>query len=656
MKKLIVLVAVSLLLTVFLSNLSAISLFSGFEKKSFDMQTLKNQEYVTVDNDNPLLIDDVDAEMKNVCLTLGGDDLSFVNVKICYTDDNFTLKDGFDYNHSASRVQAGLDSRSFITVSSYGKVGTLRVTADDPIEVKSVDINAVPGFSFSMLMFFFITGVLCCAAFGVWKKPLDSDNSYYLKICTVLLCLTVVLTVGVIHRNGGADLLVRLPEDVTDEDQFLQLFDAFHKGRLDLDIDYDMDAIAALDNPYDRTLRNEAGLHGAFWDRAYYNGKLYSYFGAAPVFTVYYPIYTVTRKVPTTLLVSEILCLFCVIFISQLYGLFIKKFCKDVSAPLAVFGQAAVVFGSCIFGVAAELKFYYIAVLSGIAWTAAFLYFLFSAYWCDNFKRRVALLALAGVSVVLIVTSRPTLLLYCFIGIIPALYIFKSKEETKKNKIIYAASVGVPIVIGAVAVMIYNKARFDSPFEFGFNYQLTVSRAQANTIKLSMIYPTLFHYYFEQPSIRSSFPFMRLSGYELDNYTRYNYVGRTMGILNYPLNLGAFLLPFTVTKKDKFKTAVLMALVGAPLLMSFIDMCKAGVHYRYTADIAFIFMLVSVIAVFDLLSLVRKHSEKAYAVLVIFTAAAMTVTVIIGGLLTFANESETLMGSYPEAVAALLKM
>ena len=51
------------------------------------------------------------------------------------------------------------------------------------------------------------------------------------------------------------------------------------------------------ENPYDRAARDKAGVW-YMWDRALYNGKYYSYFGIAPILTVYYPCQLLTGKLP----------------------------------------------------------------------------------------------------------------------------------------------------------------------------------------------------------------------------------------------------------------------------------------------------------------------------------------------------------------------
>ena len=324
----------------------------------------------------------------------------------------------------------------------------------------------------------------------------------------------------------------------------------------------------------------------------------------------------------------------------------IRHFCKDVPLVLAMLGQITLLFGSAIFALTYEYLFYYMAVLSGLTWTAAFLYFLLKAYYESDFKKRIIQLVLSGVSVVLVVASRPTLIFYGVVALVPAIFILTSKKETVKRKLSYIAAIGVPVAIGAVMIMIYNYKRFENPFEFGFNYQLTVSIAKANTFSLSLIPATLYHYFIQQPSVNTNFPYIEIRSRTFDTYHRYNYTARIMGVFNYPITWGLFLTPIISRKKDKFKTFYLIIFAAAAVLMAYIDMCKAGSHYRYTADILMPIIIISIIIIFDSLNVLKSISKKAYITAYIFTAIAMLCTIYLGYLLIFANEKHKLMDDY----------
>lgn len=659
--KFIVLIVVCFFAECLISNYSALSIrFSGADELNVDLasknvkcdgtKSINTGKKITLNEAN-ITISDLECELKNICLVLSGDYYEYVYVDISYLDDNFSYEeDGYEYNLSSVLMYSGVDEKNYFNVKSFGEVKNLKISVgkmDNDVTISEIILNKPPEFKFSFVRFFVLLLIAIFVVYGIWKFTLEKDDYLLLKILTAVMCLMVCLGFMLLVNHQDIKFLDQYPStNYSDEDQYRQLFESFKKGQLNLDLDYNVSKLEALNNPYDRSERNAKGAAGDFWDRAYYNGKFYSYFGVAPVFTAYYPVNILTGKVPTTEFASVLLCIYSVIFISLLYIEMIKHFCKKVPLVLALLGQVAVLFGSAIFAVAFEVQFYYMAVLSGITWTAAFLYFLLKAYFESEFRKRIVFLVLSGVSVVLIAASRPTLLFYGAAALVPAIFILTGKEDSLKRKISYVVSIGVPISIGAVMIMIYNYKRFENPFEFGFNYQLTVSIAKANTFSIAMIPATLYHYFIQQPNVNTNFPYIEIKSKTFDTYHRYNYNGRIMGVFNYPITWGFFLTPIIFRKRDKFKSAFMITFAASAVLMAYIDMCKAGSHYRYTVDILMPIILVSIVVIFDILNVLKGISKKTYITAYIFTAIAMLSTIYIGYLFMFANERHNLMDIY----------
>lgn len=68
---------------------------------------------------------------------------------------------------------------------------------------------------------------------------------------------------------------------VSDYSAHIQQFDAFQKGQICLDLPVDP-RLATMENPYDTSARNALGV-SYHWDRAFFGGRYYSYFGVVPV-------------------------------------------------------------------------------------------------------------------------------------------------------------------------------------------------------------------------------------------------------------------------------------------------------------------------------------------------------------------------------------
>ncbi len=653
-----VIIAVCVILEILISNRAAISL-AGSEYNLVALSEAASSDISASYSNGQLKINkgtveffDIDTEMKNLCVTLSGKD-KYIPLTVAFTDDNFAFKDGYDYNKGTFKVLVGDEEKNYLNLNSFGNVKNLRLDfGDEKVTIDKLELNKKPEFSFNILRFVIIAAVCFIVKYGLWKIKFDNKNhSYAIMVSAAVLCAVILISFGILSvGNAKLNVLSVYPNlEISSADEYEQLFDAFKKGQLNLDIDYDTSEFENLDNVYDRSERNEYDLHGDFWDRAYYNGKFYSYFGIAPVFTVYFPVYFFTHKVPTTEFASTLLCIYAVIFISLLYDTIIKKMCRKVPLLLVLLGYITVIMTSGIMAVMCENKFYYIAILSGIGSVAAFLFFLLKAYYSDSFKKRNIFLIMTGISVVMIVASRPTLLLYALVAVVPAVFVFKNKKESIYQKMIYIVSIATPVLMGAVLIMLYNYLRFDSPFEFGFNYQLTVSIAKANTITLGMVPAALYHFYIQQPKIHSSFPYIEIKTYALDSYSRYSYAHKTMGVLNYPIINAVFLYPFAVNKdkKDRFKKYFTIAVIACAVLLSFIDMCKAGSHYRYTIDILFTLVIAALIIVFELLAKIEEIMPKKYSRAYILTAVIMGISISLGYLMIFANENNFLLDNFP---------
>lgn len=655
-------IIICLIAEIVLSNFTAISLvLSGSSQRDIDLSTVRflgdgeavaSENMITLHSKNTIQFDDIECEMKNICVQLSGAG-QYLPVEIRFTDDNFRYESGFDYNVTYTKFYAGEQKNNYCSITSYGNLKDLRIVIGDfsrEVTISGVSVNKPPEFHISVFRLLVIIGAFFVIKLGLWKVKLgDKGNSVLIAAVSAVACAAVLfLTVGVAVSTEDISLLEECGENsVCSDDGYTQLFRAFLNGHTYLDVDYDLTKFEGTENIYDRSERNLNNIHGAFWDRAYYNGKIYLYFGAVPVITVYYPVYILTGKAPHNIFVTSITCCYAVVFLALLYNLLIQKFCEKTPSLLVVLGYIALLFSSLIFAYATEGIFYYSAVLSGIASVAAFLYFMLKAYYTEKKKLKIIFLVLMGLSVVAIAGSRPTLILYCFTALVPIWLVFKDKKIAVKDKLTYLVSLAVPVAIGAALIMYYNFVRFENPFEFGFNYQLTVSIAAANTVTLSMLPATVYHYFLQPPRVTMNFPYIEMKSYSMDAYTRYNYCSRTLGAFNYPVMWGVFLLPFARIKKDKFKFAFISSTTAALFILAFIDMCKAGSHYRYTGDIFFALALVSLVVIFNFMSDIKDKSEKDYAKIYVFVVIAMMVTITVGYLMLFATDGGKLMGSYP---------
>lgn len=429
---------------------------------------------------------------------------------------------------------------------------------------------------------------------------------------------------------------------VDDYGCYPQMFDAFQKGQLNIDTETDLSILETLENPYDTSDRREATgvTFGPTWDRAYYEGKLYSYFGIAPVIFLYYPVYFLTGKVISDALAAAVMsAIASVMMLSLMYELVSRMKSKP---PFILFMLAGVALpcGALIWSTETCANFYHLAVLSGIcAVVTAFYHILMGEKSDDGFRRKLHF-ACAGVCVGATVASRPNLVLFIFIALPLLISVIKKHENGIKSLIADIAAFSLPMIAIGVLIMIYNNARFGSPFDFGANYQLTLTDTSTYSLSSALVLPAFYHFFVHPPTVDWIFPFVHPAVNRMSEYavTRLVYVSNSVGSFFFPCTWGVAAVG-TLWRKEKraFITAITTVLCVAFLVI--FDMCYGGVHLRYAADIMFILSLLGTYILLYTIANIKKGSALYIAV---FTAVAvmLLLTVLIEIPLMLDNERD----------------
>lgn len=332
------------------------------------------------------------------------------------------------------------------------------------------------------------------------------NTSLYKKLCSILVAAATiaacVLPMSKLPLWNG-----EIPEH---RDQYERMAESFLEGRIDFAYG-DEDALAGLENPYDYSEREEAGVE-YHWDHAYYDGHYYMYFGVVPVLLVFLPYRILTGTALTTYHATQIFVAFAVAGIFALFHLLAKLFFRKL--PCSVYLALAAAFSvMSVWYSVAEPALYCTAITSAIALEVWSLYFFIRAVWGEQEENRQLLLAGIGAMLgALVFGCRPPIAL-ANILVVPMLIVFlKQRKFTWKllGKLVLAA---LPYVIVAAALMLYNYARFDDPFEFGQTYQLTVADQSQYRITLNagtilrLINNTMIHF-FNIGDISGEFPYI----------------------------------------------------------------------------------------------------------------------------------------------------
>jgi len=579
-----------------------------------------------------LTFDNTEHQIKSFHLDLSSEIETAIQVDF-YTSDDLTSTFGF---RRADRFDPRFDEFEYFDASEYSNSNYIRITfvIDEtnlndvseisPIYLSTIVINQAFPYVFNIARFVLLAGgyTLILLAFNKCTKleTKDVDKIALFKKIALILCGVGAIYI-IINSFVCAATHYTLVESLKESDARLniyhQLFLAFKNGRASLGYEPSPELLA-LENPYIPSNRDYIWY---LWDHAFYKGKYYCYYGCAPVILVMFPIYLLSgfKYVPSILLMEEIGTLFSITFFILFVLETVKVFFKKVNYPVLTFILVIATLSSLLLSNNIYKVGYYnegiyrIPYSYGLGFLFLIFYMLFKAY--KNPKHRIVHLALLGLGVVFMMATRPTLFVILFLTIPLFIKMIIEKGLTWKKKIIdFIPMVGI-IVVGAIFICYYNYIRFDSIFEFGQTYQLTLADNTKLAYSTRGIAPTLFNFFILPPSVAEEFPFLNY-GYYNGVAAYHNYNNGAIGLLMFPIFYSFFAMPFVFDKEDD--SALKITYYLAPLfifVLAFTTYCFAGVCPRYVVELTAVssaFVIVPTLKLFDKLSQKNHHVAMGY--------------------------------------------
>lgn len=413
-------------------------------------------------------------------------------------------------------------------------------------------------------------------------KEISFEKININKIQKITLLVSISLTiVFIIYTLFDKErFYIKYPLDYDSfnykKNPYALLFEGFLNKHLYLNIKPDP-RIGLLPNPYVGFTK-----YDYLWDFAWFDNKYYVYFGVAPVILFYYPVYLLsfTNYIPTYTFINVILLIFTTSFAFLALLRFYKHFSKKLSIVLFTLCLMASFLGGGYLFLAMAEEMYNTPILMGVCFMFMMFYYSLKGIEEDN---KMAFL-LMGISFILILSSRPNLTLSLFI-ILPFLlkYLFKEKKFLKNLKMFIPCFLA--LFTGFLLIGTYNYLRFKSVFDFGSNYQLTVSDVSKNKMSIENIIPALYYYLIQPPKLNTHAPYLilQLTDIKHFNLSHYTYTFPTFGLFTIPLNL--FIIIGFI--KNKNKLFIFFNTIGIILIfvLSFVNFSLAGVHIRYLMDI-----------------------------------------------------------------------
>lgn len=294
-------------------------------------------------------------------------------------------------------------------------------------------------------------------------------------------------------------------------DQYEVMAESILQGRIDMAYDDTDPRLLAMENPYDPAARKALGV-SFHWDHAFYNGHYYMYFGVVPVFLLFLPFRLLTGMALTTYHATQVFTALFIVGLFRLFRFLAERFFP--SLPWAVYLSLSAGFSiMSTWFIVGMPALYCTAISAGICLEVWSLFFFAQAVWGGKGPgQSVGYGALGGLLGALAFGCRPPVALANLLAVPLLLYWLRGKKRCLATAG-QVALVILPYVVVGAALMAYNYARFENPFEFGQSYQLTISDQSQYGSPLSRLDPVqlakgLYHNFLWAAPLKDTFPYI----------------------------------------------------------------------------------------------------------------------------------------------------
>lgn len=641
-------ITVSLFLEFFVFNFNSAHLLMGdYPEKQLDFSSctseniqLENDIIYSNSNDGDCSLEwnNLDIPIGTISVSGRSDKKSSASFSISIKDETYAAK----YRDNIASIQViGNHSRSeTIPCNFSGKVSDLKISfhadEDETITIDSISVNKPIMLHFSIVRF--LTIVLGSLIVYILKSPKHLYQPYEnrrtaVKIGAWIFTTTLVfasLFITNMGRYQNADHSLKTDFSMEHGNQITEeIVNAFENGRTDLDIQMN-EELLALDNPYDDSQRSDIG--GYPWDHLLFNGKYYSYYGIAPVLTLFLPYHMLTGYYFPSNWAVWLFDILGIIFLTKFYLCFIDKFFRKATASIVTVGLWILQFSSGIFLCYFTKNFYEIAQSSGFLCVTAGAYFLISSNAIGNGEIVNWRLTLSTIFLSLGVLCRPTLAIYCIASLLLIFSGFKKKKADRKNEkkisyyLPYFLCAFLPFVLIGSIQIFYNYIRFGNPLDFGIQYSLTINDFTASQYHTHFALIGFFNFLFRTPTFSEFFPFFTADSaltfqpqgyYFLATGAALGIIWKALPVLAYGRSIKTY-KAVQSTNKRMYALMILVICIICPFIIIF-SIWESGFASRYSVDFAWQIILGALIICFISYQNCAENTKRHLNNLMIFS-------------------------------------
>ena len=541
-------------------------------------------------------------------------------------------------------VISSVKPSQYIRLHFSGEVQSLKISISNmknkSLNLSDIGLNVHVPLMFSWIRFLVLT-LICMLLFilrpksSVYSIITDLTKKKQRIAATILLVVEIISFCGIINWNT---VVKEYHNTVYYNQQYYDLVDAFKHGHLYTHDDAP-EALKTMENPYDIGARNAKGISYR-WDSSFYNGKYYCYFGVAPAVLLYLPYNLITGQNLPNYMAIIIFGSISFLGVMLLLWEIIKKWFNKT--PFAVYLLLSFVFpmAAIVSYVAYKPDFYVVPNTSAIMFAVfGLVFWLMSERTGKNGVTVLSSKMLASGSACVAMTAlcRPQFLITAIFGVIFFWdYAFKERRLFSKKGINQTLAICLPFVIIGLITMMYNSARFGSPFDFGANYNLTTNDMTHRGFVLGRIGYGIFSYLLQPLSVNAIFPFIHDFGiatvYQGLTLSEYQ-MGGVLWL--YPILIagicGALKMSLFVGDKRAYRfvySSVLMA-----VLVVILDTEMAGLLTRYFTDFIWLLMLSTSMTIFALYNKYTDMTSRKTLGTLTITLSGLTLVLVILGIL-----------------------
>lgn len=652
--KFILILIISLFLEVIVFNITSYrTLFEKYEKRTYNgLEFL----YYSEDNEKAFVkVNNINTKVGTIKLILKNE-TELTEYKIYYSDD--TTDEFLGLN---SKFYIPNDEKTqYIPVYLSGDTKAIIISIDkqayDNGNFEGIIINEKIPFEFNFIRFIVVLGVGFLIYFiknsKVFKEQYSvksfKQEAILLGIIAIFfILLSIINTYSSSEGNYGNGWLANITTEGTVYNK--DFVEALKNGSFYL-LDEPSEEFLNLENPYDNYTRDSEVTRDIDykWDTAFYNEHQYVYFGILPVLLIFLPFNLLTNKYLKISIVVFIFSLFIFILLKEILLKIVKRYFKEIPFINVFFSLIILLSGTLILYANGMSRVYELVIVVGLYFVLQGMYFILKSVESED--KKYFNIFLGSFCLALSVACRPTDLLASLI-ILPyltVLLITNIKSKNWKSLFKLIISVAIPYLSVGISLMWYNYVRFDSVFEFGAKYQLTISNMKELKSRIFAIPTGLICNFFSIPSFIYEFPFIENHN-KLMPFYGYYYIENMIGglFILAPICFSIFSI-FKVNKKIKNKELKILinCLIIVGFLIAIISVMMAGSNQRYIIDYSWIF-IVSGILIFNIIYNILK-SDEAKRILKYILCCITIYTFIIGVLSGIVSEKEYMKDISPE--------